>query len=131
MNEPHPRPIRRRSWLEVRWRQLRSAPPPVFRAVLSSLAVAAVLGGLFLAYDLALGDGAQLPGGDLRTLAGVAFVVAVAGLGAWITYLVVPQPGRPGVRSGWSAALGLFAALPIAYLALVVLFQVVKPLLGR
>ena len=37
---------------------------------------------------------------------------AVAVLGAWITYLVVPQPGRPGTRSKWSAALGLFAALP-------------------
>jgi hypothetical protein len=91
--------------------------------------VAAVLGGLYLAYDLAVGPGARLPGGDLRTLAGVVFVVAVTGLGAWITYLVVPQPGRPGVRSRWSAALGLFAALPIAYLALVILFQVVKPLL--
>jgi len=88
-----------------------------------------VLGGLYLAYDLAVGTGARLPGGDLRTLAGVVFVVAVTGLGAWITYLVVPQPGRPGVRSRWSAALGLFAALPIAYLALVILFQVVKPLL--
>lgn len=131
MSEPDPRPAGPRSWLEVRRRQLRNAPPPVFRAVLSSLAVAVVLGGLFLAYDLALGNGAGLPGGDLRTLAGVAFVIAVTGLGAWITYLVVPQPGRPGVRSGWSAALGLFAALPIAYLALVVLFQVVKPLLAR
>lgn len=111
-------------------RQLRNAPPPVFRAVLSSVAVAVVLGCLFLAYDLALTAGARLPGGDLRTLAGVAFVVAVTGLGAWITYLVVPQPGRPGIRSGWSAALGIFAGLPIAYLALVVLFQVIKPLLG-
>jgi hypothetical protein len=131
MNAPNPRPVRRRSWLEVRWRQLNTAPPPVFRAVLSSLAVAVVLGLLFLAYDLALGSGARLPGGDLRTPAGVAYVLAVAGLGSWITYLVVPQPGRPGSRSGWSAALGLFATLPIAYLALVILFQVVKPLLGR
>ena len=129
MREPDPRRVARRSWLEVRWRQARSAPPPVFRAVLSSVAVAVVLGILFLAYDLALGSGARLPGGDLRTLAGVVFVVAVTGLGAWITYLVVPQPGRPGVRSRWSAALGLFAALPIAYLALVILFQVVKPLI--
>lgn len=117
--------------MQVRWRQLRNAPPPVFRAVFSSLAVAIVLGVLFLAYDLDLSGGAVLPGGDLRTLAGVTFVVAVAVLGAWLTYLVVPQPGRPGVRSGWSAALGLFAALPIAYLALVILFQVVKPLLAR
>ncbi len=131
MNDPGPRPPRRRSWAQVRWRQLRNAPPPVFRAVLSSLAVAIVLGVLYLAYDLELSGGAVLPGGDLRTLAGVTFVVAVAVLGAWITYLIVPQPGRPGVRSGWSAALGLFAALPVAYLALVILFQVVKPLLAR
>ena len=129
MSELQRRPAPRRSWLEVRWRQLRNAPPPVFRAVFSSVAVAVVLGGLYLAYDLALTYGARLPGGDLRTLAGVVFVVAVTVLGAWITYLVVPQPGRPGVRSAWSAALGLFAALPIAYLALVVIFQVVKPLL--
>jgi hypothetical protein len=131
VTEPDPRPVPQRSWLEVRWRQARNAPPPVFRAVLSSVTVAVVLGGLYLAYDLALADGVRLPGGDLRTLAGIVFVIAVTGLGAWITYLVVPQPGRPGVRSRWSAALGLFAALPIAYLALVILFQVVKPLLVR
>jgi hypothetical protein len=122
-------PPPRRGWLEVRRRQLRRAPTPVVRAVASSLAVAAVLGLLYLAYDLAMEGGAALPGGDLRVLAGFLFVVAVAVLGAWLTYLLVPQPGRPGARSGWSAALGLFAALPIAYLALVVLFQVVKPLL--
>ena len=120
----------RRGWFDVRWRQFRRAPTPVVRAVLSSVGVAAVLGILFLLYDLALDAGANLPGGDLRVLAGLVFVAAVAILGSWLTYLVVPQPGRPGVRSKWSAALGLFAALPIAYLALVVLFQVVKPLLS-
>jgi hypothetical protein len=124
--DPEPR---RRGWFDVRWRQLRRAPTPVVRAVLSSTAVAAVLGFLLLAYDLALDAGADLPGGDLRVLAGFLFVGAVAFFGAWLTYLVVPQPGRPGVRSKWSAALGLFAALPIAYLALVLLFQVLKPLL--
>jgi hypothetical protein len=122
-------PPARRGWLEVRWRQFRRAPTPDVRAVVSSVSVAAVLGGLFLAYDLALDAGADLPGGDLRLLAGFVFVAAVAVLGSWLTYRVVPQPGRPGQRSGWSAALGLFAALPIAYLALVVLFQLVKPLL--
>lgn len=124
-----PPPPRERGWLEIRWRQFRRAPTPVVRAVLSSVAVAAVLGILYLAYDLALDAGADLPGGDLRVLAGFLFVAAVAILGSWLTYLVVPQPGRPGQRSGWSAALGLFAALPIAYLALVLLFQVLKPLL--
>jgi hypothetical protein len=130
--DPGTRPpdVRQRGWLEVRWRQARRAPPPVVRAVASSVAVAATLGVVYLVYDLALDAGADLPGGDLRLLAGFVFVAAVAILGAWLTYLVVPQPGRPGVRSGWSAALGLFAALPIAYLALVLLFQVIKPLLG-
>jgi hypothetical protein len=127
---PPGRPVRQRGWFEIRWRQFRNAPTPVVRAVVASAAVAALLGIAYLAYDIALTRGASLPGGDLRTGAGVAFVLAVAILGAWITWLVVPQPGRPGVRSGWSAALGLFAALPIAYLALVVLFQVIKPLIG-
>jgi hypothetical protein len=129
---PRSRPTaepRRRGWFEVRWRQFRRAPTPVVRAVVSSVAVAGVLGVLYLAYDLAIDAGADLPGGDLRLLAGVLFVVAVAVLGAWLTYLVVPQPGKPGQRSAWSAALGLFAALPIAYLALVLLFQVIKPIL--
>lgn len=121
--------MRRRGWFEVRRRQLRRAPTPVVRAVLSSASSAAVLGILLLVYDLALDAGADLPGGDLRLLAGSLFVGAVAFLGAWLTYLVVPQPGRPGVRSRWSAALGLFAALPMAYLALVLLFEVVKPVL--
>lgn len=122
-----------RSWLEVRWRQLRNPPPPVLRAVLSDLAVAVVLGVLYLAYDVALSRGASLPGGDLRTLAVAVLVLGVIVAGSWITYLVVPQPtgGLPGPprRSGWSAALGFFAALPIAYLVLVVAVQVLKPLL--
>ncbi len=92
--------------------------------------MAAVLGLAFLAYDIAISRGAVLPGGDLRTLAGVVYVAAVAVLGSWTTYLVVPQPGRPGERSGWSAMLGFLAALPIAYLAIVILFQVLKPLLA-
>jgi len=59
--------VRQRSWLEVRWRQLRNAPRPVVRAVLSSLVVAVVLGVGYLLYDLAIRRGANLPGGDLRT----------------------------------------------------------------
>ncbi len=137
---PAPRPVparergavRRRSWLEVRWRQLRNPPRPVVRSVASSLAVATTLGLGYLAYDVALTRGARLPGGDLRALFVLVVVVAVAGLGSWLTYLFVPQPtgsGGRAVRSRWSAALGLFAALPIAYLVLVLVSQVIKPLL--
>ena len=125
-------PIRRRSWLRVRWRQFRSAPRPIVRAVLASLSVAIVLGLAYLAYDVALARGAELPGGDLRTLLLVLDVVLVVVLGSFATYLIVPAPigdgGRPA-RSKWSAALGLFAAVPIAYLALVVVLQVLRPLL--
>ena len=111
--------IRRRGWFEIRWRQFRNAPRPVVRAVLSPLVVAVVLGLAYLAYDVALARGSVLPGGDLRVLAVTAFVVLVLAIGSAVTYLIVPQPTGSGgrrTRSPWSAALGLFAAVPIAYL---------------
>jgi hypothetical protein len=125
----------RRSWLEVRWRQFRNAPRPVFRAVAASLVVASVLGVLYLAYDVALTRGAQLPGGDLRVLALAADVLVVLVVGSFVTWLVVPLPrgsreaDTRSTRTPWSAALGLFAAIPIAYLVLVVATQILKPLL--
>lgn len=131
MAAPAPAPARR-SWLEIRWRQFRNAPRPVVRAVGSSLAVAVVLGAAYLVYDVALSRGASLPGGDLRFIAAVLFVLAVLVSGSAITWLVVPLPRGSGTRTTrtpWSAALGLFAAIPIAYLVLVVVIQVLKPLL--
>ena len=132
-----PRPsveVRRRGWFEVRWRQFRRAPRPVFRAVMSSLSIALVLGTLFLAYDIALDRGATLPGGDLRLLALTLYVAIVLIAGAVLTFLVVPLPtgagDRRATRTPWSLALGLFAALPIAYLVLVVLHELVKPLIA-
>jgi hypothetical protein len=125
--------IRRRGEIEVRWRQFRNAPRPVVRAVLSSLVVAVVLGLGYLAYDLALSRGARLPGGDLRTLFVAVYVVVVLTAGSVVTWLVVPQPtgsGNRRARSGWSAALGLFAAVPIAYLVMVVVVQVLRPLVA-
>lgn len=131
---PAPPGPRRRGFLEVRWRQFRRAPRPVFRAVTSSLGVAVVLGGAFLAYDLALDRGAVLPGGDLRLLALTLYVALVLAVGALWTWLVVPLPAVPGAarttRTPWSLALGLFAAVPIAYLVLVVLHEIVKPILA-
>ena len=124
--------IRRRGWFEIRWRQFRNAPRPVVRAVLSPLVVAVVLGLAYLAYDVALARGGVLPGGDLRVLAVTAFVVLVLAIGSAVTYLIVPQPTGSGgrrTRSPWSAALGLFAAVPIAYLILVVEGQLLRPLL--
>ena len=123
----------RRSWAEVRWRQFRRAPRPVVRAVAASLSVAIVLAALYVAYDVALSRGAILPGGDLRTLRRRG--------------LRRPRPGhrqhrdlprrapadrlRSVVRrSAWSAALGFFAAVPIAYLVMVAAVQIVRPLLG-
>ena len=52
--------------------------------------------------------------------------------GSLVTYLVVPQPTGAGTavrRSPWSAALGFFAAVPIAYLVMVAAVQIVRPLL--
>lgn len=103
----------------------------MFRAVASSLTVAAILGAAYLAYDVALSRGASLPGGDQRVLAGTLYVLAVLIAGAFLTWLLVPLPrgsGARATRTPWSAALGLFAAIPIAYLVLVVAIQVLKPL---
>jgi len=128
-----PRKMRPRSALEVRWRQLRNPPPPVVRAVVADTAVALAGGLLLLLYDLALTRGVPLPGGDLRTLAIGIYVIVVLAVGTLLTYLWVPLPsGASGVRrrSAWSGLLGLFAALPIAYLMLVLIFQVLGPLLG-
>jgi hypothetical protein len=127
---PRP-PVRQRSWAEVRWRQFRHAPRPVVRAVASSLVVAIVLGVVYLGYDIALTRGAALPGGDLRALAVALDVVAVLAAGTIVTYLIVPQPTGSGTtvrHSAWSAALGFFAAVPIAYLVLVVVVQIIRPL---
>jgi hypothetical protein len=126
-------PVRHRSWAEVRWRQFRNAPRPVVRAVLASLVVAVILAILYVAYDVALSRGAGLPGGDLRTLAVAIYVVLVLVIGSVVTYLIVPQPTGSGTvarRSRWSAALGFFAAVPIAYLVLVVAVQIIRPLFG-
>lgn len=125
--------VRQRSWAEVRWRQFRHAPRPVVRAVLSSLVVAVGLAGAYVAYDIALSRGARLPGGDLRMLALASYALLVLVAGTVVTYLVVPQPTGSGTlrrRSAWSAALGFFAAVPIAWLVMVAATQIVRPLLG-
>ena len=80
-----------------------------------------------------MSHGAVLPGGDLRTLAVTLYVALVLVIGTVVTYLIVPQPTSSGAvprRSAWSAALGFFAAVPIAYLVLVVAVQIIRPLLG-
>jgi hypothetical protein len=119
---------RRRSWLEIRWRQFRNAPRPVVRAVGSSLAVALLAGAAYLAYDL------SAPAADAggRTTFGLLYVLVVLVAGSLLTWLIFPLPrgsGSRAIRTPWSAMLGLFAAIPIAYLVLILAFDVVKPLL--
>jgi hypothetical protein len=133
MNQPLRGEPPRRSWVDVRWRQFRHAPRPVVRAVAASLSVAVVLAIVYLAYDLAISMGALLPGGDMRALAIVVYVAIVLVSGSAITWVVVPQPTGAGTvvrRSPWSAALGFFAAVPIAYLVMVVTVQLIRPLFG-
>ena len=112
-------PARRRSPVEIRWRQFRNAPRPVVRAVLSEP------------------DRRDRPRrrlsrlrrrdqprrGAARRRPAVLFVArprssrSSSSTGSVVTYLVVPLPrgsGERGRRSAWSAALGLFAAVPIA-----------------
>jgi hypothetical protein len=123
---------RRRSWLEVRWRQARNPPPPVLQAVLANVGVAALGGAVLLLYDTLIARGAALPGGDLRTPMVALYVLVVIVAGSVLTWLRVALPTGSGStrrRSGWAAVLGFFAALPIVYIALVVIFQVLAPLL--
>jgi hypothetical protein len=117
-------PPAERSWFQVQWRKLKNPPPPVLRAVLANLAVA-VVGGLLL-YVYAL----VAPSADLAPWI-VLFVVVVVVVGSLATYLWVELPTGAGTergRSPWAAVLGFFASIPIAYIVLVVVFQV---LLGR
>lgn len=122
---------RRRSEIEVRWRQARNPPPPVLRAVMANVAVAAVGGIVLLLYDWLASHGI-LPGGETRSLAAGVYVAVVILSGSLLTYLWVELPsGSSGARrrSPWAAALGFFASIPIVYLSLVLIFQVLRPLL--
>lgn len=123
-------PVRQRSEIEIRWHQARNAPPPVVRAVLANIAVAVIGGVLLLLIDwLARRD--VLPG-DLIALAPLLYVAVVIVSGSLLTWLWVELPtGRAGERrrSGWSAVLGFFASIPIVYLSLVVIFEMLRPLL--
>ena len=122
-----------RSFLGVRWRQFRKAPRPIVRAVGANLLVATILGVGYLAYDVALTRGATLPGGNLRILFAGLDVLLVLVMGSLLTYLIVPLPrgsGSSARRTVWSAALGFFAAVPIAYLVLVIVVQVLRPILA-
>jgi hypothetical protein len=113
--------VRPRGEFEVRWRQSKNAPPPIVRAIVADLAVAIVAGIVLLAWDRTLGAGLG---------AFVLYFVVVVGAGSILTYLWAPLPsGASGVRrrSPWAAMLGLFAAFPVAYIVLVVAFQVVRP----
>lgn len=115
-----------RSWLEVRWRKLRNPPPPVWRAVFADLAVAVAGGVGLLAYTLSVPAGASL------AMPVALFVGLVVVAGSVLTYLWVELPtGASGVRrrSAWAGVLGALAALPIAYLVIVAVLQLLAPAL--
>ena len=133
---------RPRGFIGRRVYQLLHAPKPVFRAVFANVSVATLFTLIYLIYDLqvdrALRSGGDLSGvfggRDLRTEAAALLVLGTVIFGSLITYLIVPQPranGNGTERSGWSAVLGFFASLPVAYLALVIESQFLKPLFAQ
>lgn len=124
------REIRHRSEWEIRWRRARNAPPPVVRAVLANVAVAFVAGLLLLLSDWLVGRGI-LPD-FMRSLGPIIYVAVVVVSGSVFTYLWVELPtGVPGEkrRSPWAGVLGFFASVPIVYLALVIIFELLRPTL--
>ncbi|MCY7419798.1 MAG: hypothetical protein LH650_15155 [Chloroflexi bacterium] len=119
------------SWLDIRVRQARNPPPPVFRAVVANLVVATVGAILLLAYDWLASRDPSLP--DIGVALTAIYVVVVLVVGSLLTYLWVELPTGSGTekrRSPWAGLLGFFAAAPIVYLVLVVAMQVIRPLLG-
>jgi hypothetical protein len=124
------REVKQRSELEIRWRQARNAPPPVVRAVLANVAVA-VVGGIVLLLTDWLASHGVLPEFVLD-LGPLVYVAVVVVSGTVFTYLWVELPtGVPGEkrRSPWAGVLGFFASIPIVYLSLVIIFEVLRPLL--
>ena len=116
--------VHQRSEIEIRWRQVRNAPPPIVRAIVADVGVAVVAGVALLVWDV-ISDGASV-------VAFALYVIVVVVVGSLLTYLWAPMPsGASGVdrRTPWAAMLGLFAAFPVAYIVLVVAFQVIRPLL--
>jgi hypothetical protein len=88
---------------------------------------------IVLAYEIVVRRGSPMPEGDFRTAVVLIYIVSVLLAGSLLTYLWVRLPTGAGTerrRSGWAALLGFFASLPIAYLSLVVIFQVLVPILG-
>jgi hypothetical protein len=98
--------------------------------VAASLSVAVVLAILYVAYDVALSRGAtclRRPAnpGDRRLHRPRPVI------GSVVTYLIVPQPtGSGSVTQRNAGAPLVFAAVPIAYLVMVVAVQIVRPILG-
>jgi hypothetical protein len=102
------------------------------RAVWANVLVAAVGGVTLVIYDV-LAAASALPGGDQRGLAAALYVLVVLASGSLLTYRWVELPTGSSAerrRSPWALLLGFFASIPIAYLALVVIFQVLRPALG-
>lgn len=133
-DDPEPKPpraVKQRSELEIRWRQATNAPQPVVRAVVANLVVAGVGGVILLLIDW-LADHGELPAFFSGIGPAAIYVVVVTFSGTVFTYLWVELPtGVPGQkrRSPWAGMLGLFAAIPITYLALVIVYEVLRPLL--
>ncbi len=121
-----------RSWLDIRVRQARNPPPPVFRAVVANLVVATIGAVILLAYDWLASRDASLP--DIQAALTAVYIVVVLVTGSILTYLWVELPtgssGGEKRRSPWAGLLGFFAAVPIVYLVLVVALQIVGPALG-
>jgi len=98
--------------------------------VASSFVVAALFAAGYIAYDIALGPRTDRDLDARRLLAATICALGPTKRARFFTWLLVPLPRGSGARTTrtpWSAALGLFAAIPMVYFMFLVI-SLVRPL---
>ncbi|MES1239889.1 MAG: hypothetical protein ABUL57_03410, partial [Chloroflexota bacterium] len=94
--------------------------------------VAALFGAGYILNDVSIGSEPTPAADGRRLFAAAVCALGVLIAGSFFTWLLVPLPrgsGARATRTPWSAALGLFAAIPMVYFMFLVI-SIIRPLFG-